>query len=244
MILSLDLMILGIVTVFYVIVITVQAIIFITKYPKFKNKTFLYVGMSSFGLATAWAGVAMNFICIVFFDVTPSMELYFLVHGAYLPISNYAWVLAALSLSEKKSYKRKRIAIITGIFYMLLEIIYIMIIFTDTTILGTPINEIQVDYAPFSELFLLFCLVMMTILGLWMAKQAMKSADRKIRLKGKLLLTSFILFAFSAVLEITIPIIPVIIIARILVVICALLFYGGFILPKWMERLFLGKNES
>jgi len=127
---------------------------------------------------------------------------------------------------------------------LLLEIIYITIIFTDTTILGTPINEIQVDYAPFSELFLLFCLVMMTILGLWMAKQAMKSADRKIRLKGKLLLTSFILFAFSAVLEITIPVIPVIIIARILVVICALLFYGGFLLPKWMERLFLGKNES
>jgi len=244
MILSLDLMILGIVTVFYVIVITIEALIFIVKYPKFKNKTFLFVGISSFGLATAWAGVAMNFICIVFFDVTPSMELYFIVHGAYLPISNYAWVLAALSLSEKKSYKRKQIAIITGIFYMLLEIIYIMIIFTDTTILGTPINEIQVDYAPFSEIFLLFCLVIMTILGFWMAKQAMKSAYRKIRLKGKLLLTSFILFAFSAVLEIMIPIITVIIIARILVVICALLFYGGFVLPSWMERIFLRKNES
>lgn len=244
MILSLDLMILGIVTIFYVIVITVQAIIFITKYPKFKNKTFLYTGISTFGLATAWAGVAMNFISIVFFDVTPSMEVYFLVHGAYLPISNYAWVLAALSLSKRKSYSRKRIAIITGIFYMVLEVIYIMIIFTDTTLLGTPINEIQVDYAPFSELFLLYCLTMMTILGFWMAKQAMKSTNRKIRLKGKLLLTSFILFAFSAVLEITIPIIPIIIIARILVVICALLFYGGFVLPTWMERIFLRKNES
>jgi len=121
MILSLDLMILGIVTVFYVIVITVQAIIFITKYPKFKNKTFLFVGISSFGLATAWAGVAMNFICIVFFNVTPSMELYFLVHGAYLPISNYAWVLAALSLSEKKSYKRNRLQLLREFFICYLK---------------------------------------------------------------------------------------------------------------------------
>lgn len=244
MILSLDLMILGIVTVFYVIVITIEAMILIAKYRKIKNKTLLYTGLSSIGLATAWAGVAMNFISIIFFDVTPSMEIYFLVHGAYLPISNYAWVMTSLSLSKRKSYSRRRIAIITGIFYMLLEVIYIMIIFTDTTILGTPINEIQVDYAPFSELFLLFCLVMMTILGFWMAKQAMKSTDRKIRLKGKLLLSSFILFAISAVLEIMIPIIPIIVLARILVVICALLFYGGFVLPKWMERILLGKDES
>ena len=127
---------------------------------------------------------------------------------------------------------------------MLLEIIYVTIIFTDTTILGTPINEIQVDYAPFSELFLLYCLVMMTILGFWMAKQALKSSERKIKLKGKLLLGGFILFAFSAVLEIMIPIIPIIVLARILVIICALLFYGGFYLPKWMERIFLRKNES
>ena len=244
MILGLDLMILGIVTVFYVIVITIEAMILIAKYRKIKNKTLLYTGLSAFGLATAWAGVAMNFISIIFFDVTPSMEIYFLVHGAYLPISNYAWVMTSLSLSKRKSYSRRRIAIITGIFYMLLEVIYIMIIFTDTTILGTPINEIQVDYAPFSELFLLFCLVMMTILGFWMAKQAMKSTDRKIRLKGKLLLSSFILFAISAVLEIMIPIIPIIVLARILVVICALLFYGGFVLPKWMERILLGKDES
>lgn len=244
MILSLDLMILGIVTVFYVIVISIESMIFIAKYHKIKNKTLLYTGLSSFGLATAWAGVAMNFISIIFFNVTLSMELYFLVHGAYLPISNYFWVMTALSLSNKKSYVRKRVAIISGIFYMLLEIIYVMIIFTDTTILGTPINEIQVDYAPFGELFLLYCLVMMTILGFWMAKQALKSSERKIKLKGKLLLGSFILFAFSAVLEIMIPIIPIIALARILVIICAFLFYGGFVLPKWMEKLFLRKNES
>lgn len=244
MILSLDLMILGIVTVVYVIFITFQAVLLISKYRKIKNKTLIYAGLSAFGLSTAWAGVAMNFICIICFDLVPSMELYFLVHGAYLPISNFFWVMTALSLSNKKSYVRKRITIISGIFYMLLEIIYVTIIFTDTTILGTPINEIQVDYAPFGELFLLYCLVMMTILGLWMAKQALKSSERKIKLKGKLLLGSFILFAFSAVLEIMIPIIPIIVLARILVIICAFLFYGGFVLPKWMEKIFLRKNES
>ena len=133
MILSLDLMILGIVTILYVIVITIEAMILIAKYRKIKNKTLLYTGLSSFGLATAWAGVAINFISIIFFNVTPSMEVYFLVHGAYLPISNFFWVMTALSLSKRKSYSRKRITIITGIFYMLLEVLYIMIIFSGGT---------------------------------------------------------------------------------------------------------------
>ena len=238
MILSLDLMILGIVTLVYVLFITIFAIMLVARYRRLKNKSLIYTGLSTIGLATAWGGVAMNFICIVFFDTMPSMELYFLIHGGYLPISNFFWVMTSLSLSSRKSYAKKRIAIITGIFYVLLEVIYIMIIFTDTTILGTPINEIQVDYAPFSEIYLLFCLVMMTILGFWMAKQAMKSTDRKIKLKGKLLYGSFLLFAFSAALEILIPIIPIIVLARILVIICALLLYGGFVLPKWMEKLF------
>jgi hypothetical protein len=106
------------------------------------------------------------------------------------------------------------------------------------------INEIQVDYAPISEIFLLYCLVMMTILGFWMAKQAMKSADNKIQLKGKLLYGGFLLFAFSAALEILIPIIPIIVLARILVIICALLLYGGFVLPKSFEKLFLRKDDT
>lgn len=239
MILSLDLMILGIVTLIYIVVIMVAAVIIIINSFKVKNKTLLYAGLSYIGLATAWSGVAFNFISVVFFNITPSMELYFLLHGTYIPISSFLWILTCLYLSSIKESKRKLIIIILGIFYSILEVIYIAIIFTDTTILGTPINEIQVDYEIFSEIFLLYIIVVTTVLGFWMAKQAYRSEDKRIKLKGKLLFYSFGLFAIVAFLEIMIPIIPVLILARILAMVCAVLFYGGYLLPKWLERLFL-----
>ncbi len=240
MILSLELMLLGIFTLIYIIVITIEAIVIIIKYFEFKsNKPLLYIGLSSIGLATPWSGVAANFISVVFFDATISMELYFLLHGTYIPISLFFWIMGCLYLSNISPSKRKMIIIITGVLYAIFEIIYIIIIFTDTSILGTPLNEIQVDYAIFSEIFLLCAIIQTIVLGLWMGKRAIRSDDKRIRLKGKLLLTCFSLFAIAAFIEVMIPVIFIIILARILVTFNSILFYGGFILPKWMERILI-----
>ncbi len=236
-------MLLGIFTLIYIIVIMAEAITIIAKYFEFKdNKPLLYIGLSSIGLATPWSGVAANFISVVFFDVTISMELYFLLHGTYIPISVFFWIVGCLYLSNIRPPTRKMIIIITGVLHGIFEIIYIIIIFADTTILGTPLNEIQVDYAIFSEIFLLYAIIQTIVLGLWMGKRAIRSDDKRIRLKGKLLLTCFSLFAIAAFIEVMIPVIFIIILARILVTFNSILFYGGFILPKWMERLFL-KSE-
>ncbi len=239
MILSLELMLLGFVTLLYVLFVTIIAWIMIAKYFKVKRKSILYAGISSTGLAAAWSGIAFNFISVVFFDIIPPIEFYFLLHGCWLPLSNFFWVLTGITLSRLKKKMKKRLTIVFGIIYIILEIMYTIFLFTDTTILGTPMNEIQVDYAPFSELYLLFILTMITIIGFWIANESLKSEDKRIRLKGKLLFISFTLFAFAAVLEVLIPIIPVLVMARILVMFCAILLYGGFFLPKWMEKLFL-----
>ena len=243
MILSFDLMMLGIFTLIIIIVVMIIALKMIAAYYRTKNKSLLFAGLSAVGISAAWSGVALNFISIVFFNVSPPIELYFLFHGSYLAISNFTWVVTCVLLSNLKSKARKLIIILAGIFNAILEIIYLRIIFTDTTILGLPLNEIQVDYAPFSELYLLYSLTMMTILGFWFSIKSLKSNNRKTRLKGKLLFFSFFIFTFAAILEILIPIIPIIIIARILVIISGIFFYGGFILPKWMEKLFLKEVE-
>jgi len=134
---------------------------------------------------------------------------------------------------------QKMIMIISLIIAIIFDIVYITIIFTDTTILGTLINEIQVDYAPFSEIYLLIMAIIMISLGLWLGRTSSKSEDPRIRLKGRLIIYSFIITLFAYILEIFIPIISVIIFARIIVMFTSILFYGGFVLPKWMEKLFL-----
>lgn len=234
-----ELMILGIVTLIYVAITFFLGIKIIAKYFEVNEKLFLYVGLSILGLATPWSGVAANFISIVLFDVTIPMELYFLLHGTYIPISSFSWLVSCLILLRVKPTTRKRITIIGGLLSAIVECLYLIIIFTDTTILGTPINKIQVDYAPFSELYLLVALIVMTVLGFLISAKAMKLEERELKLKGRLLFCAQVLFLFTALLEIVTPSIIILIFARILVMVCAILYYGGFVLPKWMERVFL-----
>ena len=121
---------------------------------------------------------------------------------------------------------------------------YLSIIFYDTTLIGTLINEIQVDYAPFNEMYLLTQLIIVLISGFWLARKSLKSEDKRILLKGKLLLIAFILFPITSVLEVLIPLIQIIIVARFLGIITEILVYGGLILPKWMEKLFSKSKEK
>ena len=112
MILSFELMILGIITLIYITLIIVVAVKILAKYFEVKNKAFLYAGLACFGLVSAWSGVVFNFIIVVFFDLTPSLEIYFLLHGTYIPISLFFWIVTCLYLSGMNPTKQKGIKII------------------------------------------------------------------------------------------------------------------------------------
>ncbi len=214
----------------------------ITKYFEVRDKAFLYAGLSVIGLATPWAGVVLNFITYVFFDTIPSMELHFFLHGTYIPIATCFWLMVLMHFSKLSETRRKKLVIMCFVIAAIFEIVYISIIFTDTTILGTLLTEIQVDYAPFSEIYLLIATLIAFFSGLWLGNLLRKSDKEKVRLQGKLIIYSYCIFAFAAFFEVMVPIISVIIFARILVTFMSILFYGAFVLPKWIVRLFLSQK--
>ncbi|HDZ18260.1 hypothetical protein LCGC14_0954040 [marine sediment metagenome] len=241
--LSIELMLLGVFTLFYIIVVFIIGFIIILRYFQVGNRIFLYTGIGFMGIAFPWLGVALNFITTVFFGVVPPMELHFFLHGGFSAIFLFFWLMAILNLSGIKPQKREKYLTIIGIIAFIVEILYLSLIFYDTTILGVLINEIQVDYALFSEIYLIFEMIIILISGFWLAIKSLKLDDKRIRLKGKLLFSGFLLFPLATALEILVPFIPIIILARILVIITMLLVYGGLILPKWMEKLFLRKKN-
>ena len=75
------------------------------------------------------------------------MKLHFFLHGGMSAVFLFFWLMAILNLTGMKSSKREKFLIILGIIALLVEIMYLSIIFYDTEILGVLINEIQVDYA-------------------------------------------------------------------------------------------------
>jgi hypothetical protein len=69
-----------------------------------------------------------------------------------------------------------------------------------------------------------------------------------VKLKGKLLRAAFITFTVAAILDSllgtifedpTDPLLAIMVVfTRILLIISAIEFYGGFILPRWMDAIF------
>jgi hypothetical protein len=72
------------------------------------------------------------------------------------------------------------------------------------------------------------------ISGILIARQSIRSEKPEIKLKGKFLLIAFILFVIGAfadaVLLLTVITLPII---RIILISSSVLFYFGFILPKF-----------
>ncbi|MFX1354446.1 MAG: hypothetical protein ACFFGP_10825, partial [Promethearchaeota archaeon] len=72
---------------------------------------------------------------------------------------------------------------------------------------------------------------------------------KEIRVKGKLLRAAFIMFTIAAVLDSMLgtifadpndPLLAImVVVVRILLIISAIEFYGGFLLPKWMHSIFI-----
>ena len=95
-------------------------------------------------------------------------------------------------------------------------------------------------------------ILVMLITGIIFAQKSIKSDDREIKLKGKLLRAAFISFTVAAVFDSllgaifedpTDPLLSImVVIVRILLIFSALEFYGGFLLPRWMKEVFIKKE--
>jgi hypothetical protein len=237
-----ELIILGIVTMIFIAITILLALKFVSNYIRVRKKQLLYGGITYFGLASLWFGVGLNFIMVMFFDVIPPMEIHFLFHGGLATIAQWFFLILCLDLSHLKSATKKQLKIISGIIAIIVEILYIILAFTNNTGLGTLIAPIQVVYGPISYVYLGLHAVMFVSLGLWFGLQSMKSEDKKLKLKGKLIILSFFLILSASGVEIFFSQIPMFIFGRILATFSAIFFYGGFTLPKWMERIFLRKG--
>ena len=243
MILSLDLIVLGIVTIIYLITLIGIGLKMVSTYFRVKNRVFIFAGISVMGTALPWSGAAVYFLSLVFFGDVPPMEVYFLCLGGFLPIASITWMITILDLFEINPTKKKLLKVIFITFWLSIEVIYLTLVFTDTTLLGTlRDNKIVVNFAPFTQVFLLIALAQMLITTYMLGIYYWKSDIKKIQLQGKIITIAMCIFLFASLLEIFIPTVQMNILARILVMMYAFVYYGGFMMPEWLERLLLKEN--
>ena len=144
--------------------------------------------------------------------------------------------------------------IITIAFSILFEIVFFSLFFIDVNLIGVinPLRPFTVDFGIFITVYLLIVILAMVITGVIFAQKSVKLEDREVRLKGKLLRAAFITFAVAAILDSLLgtifenpadPLLAImVVVVRILLILSALEFYGGFLLPRWMKEIFMKKE--
>jgi hypothetical protein len=142
---------------------------------------------------------------------------------------------------------------------LVFEIIFFVLFFTDITLIGIidPLIPFGADLGILLIVFLLITMLIMLITGIQFAQKSIRSSDKDIILKGKLLRGAFISFTIAALLEKTArsimlgvvfqdptdPLLLVMLaIVRVLLVLSAFAFYGGFLLPRWIKEIFTKKE--
>jgi len=93
----------------------------------------------------------------------------------------------------------------------------------------------------YNDVILLGSLVFVLISGLLFAAQAYNSIEKRIKIKGRILLIAFLLFTVGALLDslFTYSDFLINVTSRVILLISSILFYIGFILPQWVENLLL-----
>ncbi len=235
----------------FVIISLIIGFSILSKYFQYKSRLYVLVGLSWIGIAAPWFPDSISFIMNILFQESLAIEWYFIIGNVTMPVALLVWLIAYTDMINKK--KQKLTVILTVFFGIIFEIIFFYLLITDIDQIGiiSQSRPFTVEFGVFISITLLIVILIMFVTGIKFAHKSVKSEDRDVVLKGKLLRAAFITFTLAAVLDSllgmifevsTDPVLAImVVITRLLLIISALEFYGGFILPSWMHAIFTKK---
>jgi len=228
----------GLFSLIFVLITVSVGIIIISKFFKVKKWEYLLIGIAWIGMASAYYPDGINFIMITLYGKILSPLMYLLIATAFLIPVSYLWLFVISYLINIKH--RKLVLVIFFVICAILEITLLSLLVIDPRLVGTFLNPFTVEFSLFTQVLLLFALVVFVGFGFLFTKNAFNSEKPEIRLKGKFLLIAFVSFLVGAFLDIILPITPLtVVITRLILVSSSIEFYFGYILPSWGKKVFL-----
>jgi len=228
----------GILTLIFVVVSLILGLSIMSKYTKQKNKLFLLVGTTWICLVSPYWPDAISIITILLFNFQLEESLYFFLAMAFIPLVHITWIWALTNLIFKK--KGKYLLIFFSVETLIYELLFLYLLFTDVSLIGTRVAPFDVDWSYFVILYLMFSIIAFTITGLLFAQESLRAKDKEVKLKGYFLLIAFISFAVGTFFEAIAVMNPaILVIIRIIVLSAAFEFYIGFTMPNIIKNIFL-----
>ena len=237
-------LIIGFFTLTFVSISIILGIILISKYFKYKERAFILVGITWMLIVSPYWSDVTAFIYQLFTQKLIVERIYFFITFCFVPIAHIIWIISFTNLMMYEK-RKKTILWIILIESILFEILFIIFIIFDPTIIGTQVDALTNDWNIFAIIYFIFSLVLFVGTGFLCAIKLYKSNLKEIKLKGIFLFIAFTCFMiggiFDAIFTATYRLI--LIIARIIMIMSAFCFYIGFVMPDFIKKLFIKNIE-
>jgi hypothetical protein len=171
-------------------------------------------------------------------------EIYFFIGIGFLPFALILWFSAITNLKYKN--KQQFILMIIILIAIIFETLLIYYLLTNPAIIGElkPHDDGNYDYSQLFSIFLIIFLLIFIFSGMIFARESLKSQNKEVKLKGKILIIALLTFLIGAGLEGILAFIYFnTIITRIILTLSAIEFYWGFFLPTWIKNALLEKKK-
>ena len=236
----------------FVIISLIIGFSILIKYFEYKTRLYILVGVSWIGISFPWIPDSISFLMNITIQSSLDVGWYFIIGNTFLPVALLTWLTAYTDMIKKDA--QKKILITTIIISSLFEIVFFTLLFLDMELIGTinPLRPFTVDFGIFITIYLVIIIFSMLITGVIFAQKSVKSENPEVKLKGKLLRAAFITFTIAAILDSLLgtifedpadPLLAIMVVfIRILLIISALEFYSGFLLPRWIRDIFMKKE--
>jgi hypothetical protein len=195
--------------------------------------------MSWIALAIPWSAVAIHFLMLILFDMPLQEEIFFFIICGIIPFTQISWIMAYAEFTSMTKRSKIKLLVICLSISITFELIFLYILFNDTSLIGIREGPIHIKFTLFGSVYLTIMAAIFEIVGVFFVRESLKLDDPEVRLKAKFLIIAFILFFIGCIPETIIMDISITVIGRIILILSALSFYCGFVLPNFIKERFL-----
>ncbi len=231
----------GTFSIVFVAISLLVGLIILSRYFKYKEKVYFFVGATWIFISEPWWPSSLSFLIALNNGIGLPQQIYFLIGNVFIPLAIVFWLMAFTEFLYTE--KRKLILIVFIIYSLIFEVIFFVLLFLNPNLIGNLNPPLDARYESFIMIYLISFLMIVVISGLLFARLSLKSEDRQVKLKGKILIGAYITFLIGAILDLSIPLNDItIIITRLILILSAFFWYAGFIFPRWIKKILLKQD--
>jgi hypothetical protein len=232
----------GFSSLIYAIFGSIIGLIIALKFIQYKQKELLFVGTSLILITAPWYSGGISFLTYISFDYIFNDRLYFFINYGFIAVALLCWISAMSLLIFTES--KKKIMISFSIICGLYEILFIIMLIVDPSLLGAKEGRFNSDAELVPTIFLVFGLLITIITMAMFIRECFRSTNLKVKWKGRFLLIAMTFMVIGSFMDAVVTVsYTSLIIVRFLLIGRIIFSYLGWLLPDRVARWLIKESS-